>query len=42
MRKIDVGFVAHPTALEAEELKVVTGPISIAAAGEHSIFRLTT
>lgn len=32
--KIDVGFFAHPTLVEAVELKAITGPLSIAAAGE--------
>ncbi|CAG8365056.1 unnamed protein product [Penicillium salamii] len=31
--KLDVGFIAHPTMLEAEDLRGIEGPLSIAAAG---------
>jgi hypothetical protein len=31
--KIDVGFTAHPTMVEAQELQGIEGPLSIAAAG---------
>ena len=31
--EVDVGFVAHPSFVEAEELKKIRGPLSIAAAG---------
>lgn len=31
---IDAGFFAHPTAVTAEEIKAVAGPLSIAVAGE--------
>jgi len=31
--KIDAGFVAHPSFVEAEEVKSIKGPLSIAAAG---------
>jgi dienelactone hydrolase len=34
--QLDVGYIAHPTMLEAEELRGVEGPLSIAAAGELS------
>jgi dienelactone hydrolase len=30
----DVGFVAHPSFVEADELKAIAGPLSIAAAGK--------
>ena len=30
---LDVGFLAHPSFVEAEELRAITGPLSIAAAG---------
>lgn len=33
---IDAGLFAHPTAVTPEELEGVTGPLSIAAAGESS------
>lgn len=32
--KLDVGFTAHPTMVEPDELKGIEGPLSIAAAGE--------
>jgi dienelactone hydrolase len=32
--KLDVGFTAHPTMVEAGELRGIEGPLSIAAAGE--------
>jgi dienelactone hydrolase len=32
-QKIDAGFVAHPSFVEADELRHITGPLSIAAAG---------
>ncbi|KAJ5168623.1 uncharacterized protein N7482_004217 [Penicillium canariense] len=35
--KLDVGFTAHPTMVEAGELKGIEGPLSIAAAGEYPI-----
>lgn len=35
---IDVGFVAHPSFVEEEELEAITGPLSIAAAETDSIF----
>lgn len=31
---IDAGFIAHPSATSGEEVKGVTGALSIAAAGE--------
>ena len=31
--EIDVGFVAHPSFVETEELRRIKGPLSIAAAG---------
>jgi len=39
-QKIDAGFVAHPSFVEAEELRSITGPLSIAAAERDYI--LTT
>jgi dienelactone hydrolase len=35
---IDVGFVAHPSFVEDDELKAITGPLSIAAAQTDTIF----
>lgn len=35
---IDVGYTAHPSFVDAEELKGVTGPLSIAAAETDAIF----
>ncbi|PSK56959.1 Protein AIM2 [Elsinoe australis] len=35
---IDVGYVAHPSFVEADELKAITGPFSIAAAETDQIF----
>ena len=35
---IDVGYVAHPSWVEEEELEAITGPLSIAAAETDSIF----
>jgi len=35
---IDVGFVAHPSYVEEDELAAITGPLSIAAAETDSIF----
>lgn len=35
---IDVGFLAHPSFVEEEELATITGPLSIAAAETDSIF----
>ncbi|KAF9774373.1 hypothetical protein IL306_007638 [Fusarium sp. DS 682] len=35
---IDVGYVAHPSFVEEDELKAITGPLSIAAAQTDTIF----
>lgn len=35
---IDVGYVAHPSFVDAEEIKALTGPFSIAAAETDQIF----
>ena len=35
---IDVGYLAHPSFVEEEELEGITGPLSIAAAETDSIF----
>ena len=35
---IDVGAMAHPSFVEAEEVKAITGPLSIAAAETDGIF----
>lgn len=35
---IDVGYVAHPSFVDEEELEAITGPLSIAAAETDSIF----
>ncbi|KAF2218165.1 dienelactone hydrolase [Elsinoe ampelina] len=35
---IDVGYVAHPSFVEADELKAIKGPLSIAAAETDAIF----
>jgi dienelactone hydrolase len=37
-RKIDVGFTAHPTMVEVQELQGIEGPLSIAAAGMFMIY----
>lgn len=36
--QIDVGYVAHPSFVEADELKAIQGPLSISAAGEWCNF----
>ena len=36
-RGVDVGYVAHPSFVEADELKVIKGPLSIAAAGTFGL-----
>lgn len=33
---IDVGYVAHPSFVDADELRAIKGPLSIAAAGTSS------
>ncbi len=33
--RLDVGFVAHPSFVEADELKAIKGPLSIAAARKY-------
>lgn len=35
--KLDAGYVAHPSLIEADELKAIEGPLSIAAAGAYSL-----
>lgn len=35
---IDVGYIAHPSFVEEDELEAITGPLSIAAAETDSIF----
>ena len=35
---IDVGYLAHPSFVERDELAAITGPVSIAAAETDSIF----
>ncbi|PNS20626.1 Protein AIM2 [Sphaceloma murrayae] len=35
---IDVGYMAHPSFVDAEELKAITGPLSISAAETDQIF----
>ena len=35
---IDVGYVAHPSFVDADEIKALTGPFSIAAAETDQIF----
>ena len=32
--KLDVGYIAHPSFVEADELKAIEGPLSISAAGK--------
>jgi dienelactone hydrolase len=32
---VDVGYMAHPSFVDAAEIKALTGPLSIAAAGER-------
>ena len=34
--KLDAGFTAHPSFVEAEEVRGIEGPLSIAAAGTYS------
>lgn len=34
---IDVGFIAHPSNLEASEIEAIAGPISIAAGGKTAV-----
>ncbi|KAJ9490154.1 hypothetical protein VN97_g3103 [Penicillium thymicola] len=36
--QIDVGFIAHPTFIEPDELKAIQGPLSIAAAANDYLF----
>jgi dienelactone hydrolase len=36
--KLDVGYVAHPSFVEADELKAIGGPFSISAAETDQIF----
>lgn len=36
--KIDAGFTAHPSFVDAEELRNIKGPLSIAAAETDAIF----
>ena len=36
--KIDIGFVAHPSFVDEQELEEIQGPLSIAAAEEDAIF----
>lgn len=36
--KVDVGFIAHPSFVDAEEVEGVQGPLSIAAAGTFLLF----
>ena len=36
--KLEVGYVAHPSFMSAEELRGITGPLSIAAAGQSELF----
>lgn len=38
--QLDVGYIAHPTMLEGEELREIQGPLSISAAGEFDPFFL--
>lgn len=35
---IDVGYIAHPSATSGDEVKGVSGPLSIAAAGRSTAF----
>jgi dienelactone hydrolase len=38
---IDVGFIAHPSSLEASEIQGIAGPISIAAGELDAAFNVT-
>lgn len=38
---VDVGYMAHPSFVDADEVKALTGPLSIAAAGESKQIKLT-
>lgn len=33
---VDVGYMAHPSFVDADEIKALTGPLSISAAGTFS------
>jgi dienelactone hydrolase len=35
--KLDAGYVAHPSFVDAEEVQGISGPLSIAAAGTSSL-----
>ena len=37
---VDVGYMAHPSFVDADEVKALTGPLSIAAAGEFKAIRI--
>lgn len=39
-QKIEVGFTAHPSFVEADELMAIEGPLSIAAAGKSLLWTL--
>lgn len=34
---VDVGYMAHPSFVEADEVKALTGPLSISAAGMYRL-----
>ncbi|PYI13691.1 dienelactone hydrolase family protein [Aspergillus japonicus CBS 114.51] len=36
--QLDVGFVAHPTFIEPDELKAIEGPLSISASAQDNLF----
>lgn len=36
--KLDAGYMAHPSFVDAEELEAIQGPLSIAAAGTIRAF----
>jgi dienelactone hydrolase len=36
--KIDSGYIAHPSSVTPEELRVIKGPLSIAAAETDAVF----
>jgi dienelactone hydrolase len=36
--QVDVGYLAHPSHIEADELKAIQGPLSIAAAETDRVF----
>ena len=38
--RLDAGYTAHPSFVDAEEVQGITGPLSIAAAGMYTLYAL--